>query len=184
MGAGGMFWPRAAQWLFARLFALTLRRPPNLVVGTLTDPYLLRWWLIPRNPVLNVYLHCFYRSDDDRALHDHPWLSASLLLCGRYVEHTIDAGGIHRRQEYRAGSWRFRGARFAHRLEIKPTERCWSLFITGPVIREWGFHCESGWRPSEDFVALRDGVSSIGAGCEAPSRKPRSFWQVWRKENA
>ena len=46
--------------------------------------------------MFNLYLHEFSRSDDDRALHDHPWLfNLSVLLSGTYVEHTIDAGGIH-----------------------------------------------------------------------------------------
>ena len=42
---------------------------PHMVIGGAEDPYLLRWYLIPRNPFVNVYLHKFLRSDDDRALH-------------------------------------------------------------------------------------------------------------------
>ena len=62
------------------------RRAPDLVIGGAADPYLRRWYVLPRNPVLNVYLHHFLRSDDDRALHDHPWVNASVLLDGDYVE--------------------------------------------------------------------------------------------------
>ena len=40
----------------------------DLVVGGDADPYLRRWWLIPRNRIFNVYLHHFMRSDDDRVL--------------------------------------------------------------------------------------------------------------------
>lgn len=52
--------------------------------------YLKRWHMIPRNPWFNIYLHYFVHGDDDRALHDHPWASASLLLEGRYREHTSE----------------------------------------------------------------------------------------------
>ena len=62
-------------------------KAPDLVVGSPKRPYMHRWWLIPRNPVFNVYLHRFLRSDDDRALHDHPWPSLSILLHGSYREH-------------------------------------------------------------------------------------------------
>ena len=71
--------------------------PPDQVIGGRQRPYLLRWFLIPQNRFLNVYLHRFLRSDDDRALHDHPWWNVSLLLEGAYTEHTIRAGGVHRR---------------------------------------------------------------------------------------
>src|SRR5690606_8416676 len=86
--------------LFYRLqLRVVLARQPDFIVGADNPegPYLERWYLLPRNRVLNVYLHRFLRDDDDRALHDHPWAWLSLLLQGSYVEHTIDAGGIHRR---------------------------------------------------------------------------------------
>jgi hypothetical protein len=69
---------RFADWLIAR----AQRRSPDFVIGGDERPYLLRWWVIPRNKVFNVYLHLFLRSDDDRALHDHPWANASMLLRG------------------------------------------------------------------------------------------------------
>ncbi len=53
-------------------------------------PYLTRRHVIPRNPWFNIYLHRFVHGDDDRAKHDHPWPSASLLLEGRYCEHTTE----------------------------------------------------------------------------------------------
>ena len=43
----------------------------------------------------------------------------------------------------------------------------WSLFITGPVIREWGFHCPNGWRHWKQFT-VRDEFGSYvdEKGCE------------------
>lgn len=139
------------------------QRPPDFIIGGREAPYMLRWWLIPRNPVFNVYLHKFLRSDDDRALHDHPWVNMSYLLKGEYVEHMILAGGVCSAKRYTAGCVKFRRARTAHRIEID--QPCWSLFITGPVVREWGFHCPRGWRSWKIFTSERDkGV--IGRGCE------------------
>lgn len=140
------------------------RRAPDVVIGEPASPYLLRWWVIPRNPVFNVYLHEIRRSDDDRALHDHPWLNASILLSGCYAEHTIDAGGIERRAFRVAGAVKLRGARAAHRLEIMQGVPAMSLFITGPRLRQWGFHCpQAGWRHWRDFTG--PGGKTVGRGC-------------------
>lgn len=62
------------------VFPTVFGRKPDFVIGDLSNPYLLRWWVIPRNRFFNVYLHKFLRDDDDRALHDHPWWSMSIIL--------------------------------------------------------------------------------------------------------
>lgn len=154
---------RFASWLIS----LAHRRAPDFVIGGAERPYLRRWWLIPRNKLLNVYLHQFMRSDDDRALHDHPWSNVSLLLRGMYVEHTVDAGGINRRTVLFAGDLRVRWTgRIAHRVELVDGP-CWSLFITGPRYRSWGFHCpERGWVRWDKFTAANDS-GAIGPGCDA-----------------
>jgi hypothetical protein len=139
-------------------------RAPDMLIGKEDDTYLERWYVIPRNRVFNVYLHHFLRSDDDRALHDHPWINASILLQSRYTEHTIAAGGVHRRVEYCAGAIKFRGASYAHRIELTHGPS-WSLFITGPTMRSWGFHCPAGWRHWRDFVDTENS-GQIGRGCD------------------
>lgn len=173
---------RCADALIARV----TKRLPDFVIGGHAAPYLLRWWLIPRNRCFNVYLHRFLRDDDDRALHDHPWPWCSVLLRGHYIEHTIAAGGIHRRKGRDAPGIRFASARRAHRVELRPVWYCeddmdaafdvwraaptakapaWTLFITGPVVREWGFHCpQRGWVHWKEFTAAED-PGAIGRGC-------------------
>jgi hypothetical protein len=155
-------------WLLARLRRRILKhsnRAPDFIIGGTERPYMRRWFVIPRNNFFNIYLHQILRSDDDRALHDHPWVNCSILLNGRYVEHTISSGGINRRKEYRAGDIKFRGARSAHRLELVDGQ-CWSLFITGPRLREWGFHCvDKGWVHWREFTAPHD-TGQIGRGCD------------------
>lgn len=145
-------------------------RKPDFIVGTESDPYMLRWYLIPRNPFFNIYIHEFKRSDDPRALHDHPWANLSILLEGAYIEHTITDGGINHRKRYEAGYTRGRLATSAHRVELIPGTRALTMFITGPKMRTWGFHCRLGWRPWHEFVhveldARGTPVSGIGAGC-------------------
>ncbi|MGK9451949.1 hypothetical protein ACSSZE_11960 [Acidithiobacillus caldus] len=139
-------------------------RPPDQVIGGLDNPYLLRWHLIPKNRFCNLYLHVFLRSDDDRALHDHPWWNCSILLDGEYTEHTIADGGIHHHQIRRAGGWKLRRAKAAHRIELHAST-CVSLFLTGPKCREWGFHClEKGWVHWRDFCDPLDS-GKPGRGC-------------------
>lgn len=173
---------RCADALIARI----QRRLPDFVIGGHENPYLLRWWLIPRNPAFNIYLHKFLRDDDDRALHDHPWFWLSWILRGEYIEHTIDRGGIHRRNVRCRGSVRVASPWRAHRIELWPwwigpddvpapvagepcdgnvRAPCWTLFITGPRLREWGFHCpDRGWVHWKQFTAADD-PGSIGRGC-------------------
>lgn len=152
------------QRIFRFFERIADRRPPDFIIGGKEDPYMLRWWTIPRNRWFNVYLHNFMRSDDDRALHDHPWWNASLLLDGEYTEHTIAAGGVHQAAIRRAGQFKFRGARSAHRIELH-NGPCWTLFLTGPRLREWYFHCPHGLRHWKDFVDSRDS-GAIGRGCD------------------
>lgn len=137
-------------------------RAPDFVIGDAARPYMHRWWLIPRNRWFNVYLHHILRDDDDRALHDHPWWNVSIVLRGGYREVTPRGTFLRR-----AGSIVLRGALDAHRLEIPNDmgiQSCWTLFITGPRVREWGFHCPKGWVLWRDFVQA-DKPGEVGRGC-------------------
>lgn len=164
-----MRFPRIANWLFFKLLdRVALKRPPDVVIGGPVDPYMRRWWIIPRNRFFNVYLHRFLRSDDDRALHDHPWWNVSFLLDGSYIEHTISAGGVNIRTRRRAGDLKLRRARAAHRIELVAGAECWTIFVTGPRLRTWGFHCPRGWIDWRTFTNPADGGATIGRGCGEP----------------
>lgn len=165
---------KAANWLLPRLQRATeMKRQPDFIIG---NNYCLRWWVIPRNRWFNIYFHKFLHSDDDRALHDHPWWNVSFLLRGRYVEHLDPEEWVQEHIPHfrRLGMTRMcmrkpgdlvpRWASTPHRVQLLTTE-CYSLFITGPVIRKWGFHCPQGWRYWLDFVAPSD-KGQIGKGCE------------------
>lgn len=162
--------PRFRLQLRRWAYRLIDRRPPDFVVGGHAAPYLRRWWVIPRNPIFNIYLHQVLRSDDDRALHDHPWPSLTWMLAGTYIEVTFlrprqwrDDGSLVRTRRY-AGDVVARRASTAHRLEIDPHGYAVTLFFTGPALRKWGFYCPDGWRYWREFVGERDrGV--VGKGC-------------------
>lgn len=142
------------------------QRQPSFIIGSADNPYLLRWYLIPRNRFFNIYLHKFLRSDDDRALHDHPWWSVSFLLKGQYWEWTAATNGL-RRELFKAFAVIFRSANHAHRVELVDNQPAWTLFVTGPKTREWGFHCQKGWIPWTEFVAVgKPGETGPGCGEE------------------
>lgn len=139
-------------------------RPPDFVIGPFSDPYLLRWWVIPRSTERgNHYRHCILRDDDDRALHDHPWPSVSVVRSGILKEITPEGSRI-----LEVGVPYFRKATALHRLEVIGDDPVWTDFYTGPKERTWGFQCPEdspagGWRVWHDFVAKNPG--EVGRGC-------------------
>jgi len=145
-----------------RIIAWAEQRKPDLVLGDDGNGwiYLTRWFAIPQNPLFNIYVHKMQADTEGRAMHDHPWVNISILLRGGYFEHTT--GRILGRI---AGDIVFRRAKSRHRLEVLKGHTCWTLFITGPRFRKWGFYCPQGWRFWKDYVNLKD-PGKPGPGCE------------------
>lgn len=140
---------------------------PHFIIGSSDAPYMHRWYLIPRNPWINVYLHKFLRDDEDRALHDHPWSFLSFMVWGAYTEirPTNILGELMNWPKTRsAPSIAFRRATDRHRVALIDGRPCWTIVITGPKVREWGFWCPKGFVVWTDFVA-RDNHGSVGKGC-------------------
>lgn len=170
-------------------------RTPDFVIGTADEPYLRRWYVVrhgqrwlslspaKREMLLrlsdprkdnqsgrNIYVHQFLRSDDDRALHDHPWPWRTIVLEGEYIEHVPanpdhPAGptvGHHRR----AGDIGTRRAGTdPHRVELINGKPALTLFVTGHREREWGFWCKHGFRHWREFTAPGNS-GEVGRGCE------------------
>jgi len=130
-------------------------RKPDMDIG---PGYMHRWYLIPRNRFFNIYLHKIIRSDDDRALHDHPWWSVSLLLKGKLLELLKDRERFPKRFIPVV-----RSAELAHRLVVLDGP-VWTVFITGPRIREWGFYCPKGWVHWKIFTKPGS-TGEVGKGC-------------------
>ena len=129
-------------------------RKPDIIIG---ENYLHRWYIIPRNRFFNIYLHKFFSSDEDRALHDHPWPSMSIMLKGEVKEHQFNKVRLIPRFFPV-----FRRARFAHRLELMQGPAL-TVFITGPRVRKWGFHCPNDWRVWWKFTDSAG--TGVGVGC-------------------
>lgn len=129
----------------------------KVIVNCERQPYLFRWYLI-RREALALFLHRFVRSDEDRALHDHPWNFLVIPIWRGYIEHSDRENpttGV--RSEVSARVWpiigmRLRQAEYRHRVELlngkdgQPLPS-WSIFLRFKSRRLWGL-----W-PKEGFVA-------------------------------
>jgi hypothetical protein len=162
---------RLLATLNRRAAAIMDSRKPDFIVGPASNPYMLRWHLARSRHMGGLYLHHFVRDDDDRALHDHPWPSASLTLAGAVQEIYAPRGAdpsnklTHVARLILPGQVTIRGARFAHRIVLR-TDTATTLFLIGPETREWGFWCPQGWRRWQDYVLQRPDGNERGGGCE------------------
>jgi hypothetical protein len=155
-------------------------------------PYLSRWYLTGPTPIednllagqivtppkpskFQLYLHRFHRSDDDGALHNHPWVWAvSFVLVSGYSEERRVGDKVVRRT---VKPFRFnfiRGTTF-HRVDLV-SEDAWSLFLVGPKASTWYFwdrdrKARSQWR---DFINAKRGYSS-DARWQPDSVEPAPF---------
>jgi hypothetical protein len=85
-------------------------------------PLLTRYHLVATR-WFGIYLHHLHVSDEDRALHDHPWSFVTVLLSSGYWEWTGRTlpGGVTRIWRRRL-SVLYHPAEYAHRLElVRPT---------------------------------------------------------------
>lgn len=134
-----------------------LKRKPDLTIMVDGADYMYRWYILPRNRYFNIYLHHMI-ADDDEIMHDHPWWNISIILKGGYLE-WMQSGSRALQVKWRPpGSVIYRQATDAHRLTLAhdyydmKLRGCWSLFITGRIIRKWGFYCPTGWKPFDDYL--------------------------------
>lgn len=147
------------------------------------DIYLRRWFLYPRDKDFDknkgkgrLYLHKFYRGDEDEHLHDHPWSFTSLILTRGYWEETpfdveregwygmpphgyrwcgIGESGERKRKFYPAFSLLRRPATWRHRVILKDEKPVWTLVRTGSKERSWGFWLKGVFCPWRNY---QDGV--------------------------
>lgn len=147
---------RSARWAFMERFTLT--HPDS------GDIYLDRLRIVA-TPLFGVFLHRLGCPDPGEDLHDHPWWFASLILRGGYTELVADAhdaAGFARIADVYPTSkrgiertWRLGTI---HRLHLTECHRIielrrtptWTLILTGPRRRSWGFY------PPTGFVDFRD----------------------------
>lgn len=114
------------------------------VIGKPGDPYITRWVLFRWRGWM-LCLHKIHRSDAERELHDHVGDNVSLILWGSYFEVTDHDWGTARIGYHRFPLIPiFRRAETPHRLVLdKPV---WTLWLRGPIRRQWGFYHREGWK--------------------------------------
>lgn len=133
-----------------------MQAPPHFEIGD----YMQRWYIIPRNEQMNLYLHRTL-TDDEEIMHDHPWDNTSFVIDGGYLEATPQQSYVRR-----PGDLVARKATDAHRLVLIDNKPSVSLFLTGPKVREWGFLCPKGWLHWSKYTnGKRNGRSEVGGGC-------------------
>ena len=95
------------------------------------EPYLERWivWC-----GITLRLHRFIKGDDDRAYHDHPWWFITFPFKS-YIECLPEASD----REVRPWRPHFRAATHRHIVRLKNASPVWTLIVTGPKSKEWGF---------------------------------------------
>lgn len=149
---------------------LALLRRERFEIGRHGLPrYLTRWTLLGRRfagESGKLFLHLFHRGDAEAYPHDHPWEFWSLILWGGYWEHTPadpdNPAGPTVRKWYGPGRLLKRPAEWRHRVELPAGRQCWTLIWTGPKVRGWGFHCQSGFRPWREHAVAQE---RTGNGC-------------------
>lgn len=145
--------------------ALDAEPPDHLEHDTIYHgdrPYMHRYYIV-RSRAANIRLHHIMRDDAERDLHDHPWDFTTHLLSGGYREH-LGTGEI---VEHHAPCTVHRRATDAHRLELLEGPM-WTLIVTGPWFRTWGFHTADGWVPWRDYQGHATTVDTD------PDRRPHS----------
>lgn len=129
------------------------------VVGIDGAPYLERWFMYFLGFTFRV--HKFYRGDDDRAPHDHPWAFWTFPLSG-YWERVGDMTHFVR-------PWRFhyRPATYQHivlgshpkadkrGVKFSSPEPFYTLVITSRKKQTWGFYPGGKFVYWKDFNASR-----------------------------
>lgn len=147
---------------------------PDLIIAPDGEPYIYRWWLIPRGEPANVYLHIQVQDDPERPLHDHPWDNQSVIVSGGYREryvpyranwaqhHGYDGRQEPRERVLRKGDVMTRKAEEAHRIFLLDgVPYTITIFSTGPVRRDWGFWLDRGWVDSREVLEMTPDGRSI-----------------------
>lgn len=137
-------------------------------IGRPECPYLHRW--VAQFGKFSVRVHHWMGSDDPRHFHDHQWWFLTLVLKGGYTdisspnpeagvtsiawEQSDEPGAVQlatkHHEKLSPGSVRFRPALHTHTVQVDPGG-CWTLMITGPPRRDWGFWVNGIWKRQRKY---------------------------------
>lgn len=157
--------------VFVLLYLYHVYKTKTVISRKTTGVYLIRYYLIPSNKYFNIYLHKFMSSDEDIALHDHPWDSLSILLYNSYIECIPENKEKWLNNESRSiieierkqFSVIYRDASWIHKIVLHKGP-VYTLFITSSYKRNWFFWCDKGPVLSSDFLDKTG--TEVGKGCD------------------
>ncbi len=119
----------------------------------------------------SIRLHHWIGPDDDRAKHDHPWSFVTFVLRGGYTDASpcfacggngYDAvangafdcteckGTGEIREHLKAPAIQYRDAEHQHTV-FPDDGGCWTVIVTGPKIRNWGFWVNGKFRSHRKY---------------------------------
>lgn len=148
----------SSPWAFMRFQTLT----------TATGEIFLARVRIVQTPWASIYLHRLDVPDPGVDLHDHPWPFVSLILRGGYTEvvtearqaHTLDRPEGYR--YWRSGTVHRLRATEAHRIYRLDRSPTWTLVLTGPRSRSWGFYTSEGYVEHQQYETSARGLARTG----------------------
>ncbi len=131
--------------------------------------YMRRWRFMP-DWLPGFRVHNILQSDDDRALHDHPFSFLTVILKGGYYEYLSD----YSKKWHGAPAILWRPATTLHRIELLEEHHrgggwegvptfttklmpAWTLVFRSRYFRPWGFMTKSGWVDARQFITKREG---------------------------
>lgn len=101
--------------------------------------YLTRWRIV-QTPWFGLMLHRMDGPDSRNTLHDHPWGFLSLILKGGYIERRLNPLTMSDVRERHRIRWVNRvRASDAHAIVELLRVPTWTLLVTGPRKRTWGY---------------------------------------------
>lgn len=115
------------------LFKFKYKEP----LGKSECPYAHRTYLIFFG--YSIRIHKWYRSDDKRYMHNHPWWFITFVIKGSYKDVSLGLfKDIYQNDYLKRFHIRYRKPNHTHYVEI-PKGGCTTILITGRKNKQWGF---------------------------------------------
>lgn len=111
-------------------------------LGLSGAPYLVRW--LVEFKWFSVRIHHWVSSDDFRHFHDHPWWFLSFCLKGYYLDSSPKGIDV-----VYSGRLIFRRASHIHTVLVP--KGCWTIMLTGPQVRSWGFYVKGKFKKANKY---------------------------------
>lgn len=116
--------------------------------------YLERWG-IEDDRFGGVFVHHLTAADPGKDPHDHPWVFASIVVRGSYVEARSSMRTDVERWQKRE-RWSIRKMRLdeMHRI-VHVNGDCWTVVVHGPRVRNWGYRVVGKWISHDRYDSMR-----------------------------